>query len=238
MVGVSSTEQPQGEIDNVADAIGAVVQTFGIGAAISAPVVPPVAMALGVAAGVGGLIQLARNRLGRRASEVAVGALERLGDAERRSVAHRITHEEDAAVLCVHAVDASLLSQHREQAVALGHVLGDALGDRIAIDDGAIVIEALRTLDLAHFVALRALAAGYQGDTLQVTSDAISLTRAEREQSWSERISEALPEADESIVQAIGAALNRAGAVSLDPPGFRGYAITLFGWRLLDYIGE
>jgi hypothetical protein len=208
-------------VDNVEDAITASVATIGIGAAAMSIALPPVGLGLGVAAGVLQLSQLVRKRIERRTGDVATGARERLGNQEA-DAARRITEDEDLAALAYHAVDASLLAHHAEQAVALGRVLGDALATprRIPLDDASVYIEAMRSLDLNHFVALRALAA------------------PDQEGGWVAIVRRGLDTNDDVIVTAIVVALVRAGALSIDPPGFGGYVITAFGLRLLHYVTQ
>jgi len=209
----------------VDDALTATALGFGIGGAAVAMAFPPAAVALGVAAGPTQLLQLVQRRWGKRLSQVAYGARERLGPEEPEA-ARRLTEDEDLAALAYQALDASLLSHHDEQARALGRVIGEALkrDPTISVDEASMIIEAFRSLDLPHFVALRALQDAPPPELPAAPS-------------WSHIIKHALA-ADDVAVAAIGSALVRSGAVVIDPPDFGGFHITALGLRLLHYISD
>jgi len=229
----SAMSQDSALPSTVDDALTAAAAGFSIAAAAFSIAVPPAAVALGVTAGGAQLVQLVQRRFGKRLSQVAHGARERLGDGEAVA-ARRLTEDEDLAALAYQALDASMLSHHEEQAWALGRVLGEALKGEptISVDEASMVIEALRFVDLPHLRALRAMPSRWGlAERLDLAS--------------------AIGTDDEAMMSGVVMALQRAGLVELSVPTVSeairharssssgeaepAFVLSAFGRRILDY---
>lgn len=208
--------------DVLQSALEVTSSVFWIGGAAVAIAAPPVGVALGASAGALHLLGLVRQRFARRSAQVALGAEDRL-DQEAPEAAERIQADEGLAAITFKTIEASLHSQHDEQARVLGRVLGDALrsDQPITLDQASLLVDALRSLDLPHLITLRALANEAQPNA---------------EPSWLPTTLKALATGDEASAYGIAAALERSGAIRLDPPTFGGYTVTPFGERIMGYL--
>jgi hypothetical protein len=95
------------------------------------------------------------------AERTALDIVEQVGSVER--LADRLAEDPQLEALFVEAVDAAARTGLRDKRRLLARVIGTAVLDDAKVEDGQLLVQALRELDAPHLRALEAIRRAYDG---------------------------------------------------------------------------